>query len=574
MPNNQPTTSPPGRGRGRGQGPRRPPRYGNSKAFDSANAARTPSNSTSHATTSRNDWSNAPPPLVYHGGSNGSARGAFQSEPRRGRRGQQPTELTRGFSSMTIDNPPIISAESFSRQTLNSSNSTPGSQSQGAMPPTLFQAESMGGTTLPAKLPLRGGNARFIPPSFQTVDDPQPPETPFVHQLVDDAHLAKLRSLVHSRSILTKYPFTLQPLDNHALLSKRRCSKCKIAWKKVRNDPESDDEESVEDYNRRPKEKDQPPILRCKYHTGTVFHGRWSCCGAPPGQYSKPCSGSEYHHLADSDLEDIQRRWQLHRTPSVADGQHPSPASIKSAIAIDCEMGMSVLGESELIRVTVIDYDSRQVLLDKLVWPEARMAHFNTKYSGVTASAMNYAFRQGTCLMGTDSARREVFKFIAPDTVVIGHSVHNDLLSLRWIHDCIVDSFVLEDLMVKAEAQRIAEIEEERLKVSISPDYVPKMDISEAAAPLRVEEEPTAQAKNGDTKKPRKPKGSGRLSLKTLAMIRLGRPIQNSFGHDSKEDALAARDIVEWHIFNPTNLEKGRKEELVPAYYPENVTEW
>jgi hypothetical protein len=41
-------------------------------------------------------------------------------------------------------------------------------------------------------------------------------------------------------------------------------------------------------------------------------------------------------------------------------------------------------------------------------------------------------------------------------------------------------------------------------------------------------------------------KGSGALSLKTLAMVRLGREIQagGKKGHDSLEDALAARDLA------------------------------
>jgi hypothetical protein len=57
--------------------------------------------------------------------------------------------------------------------------------------------------------------------------------------------------------------------------------------------------------------------------------------------------------------------------------------------------------------------------------------------------------------------------------------------------------------------------------------------------------------------KPRKKsKGSGNLSLKTLALTKLGREIQNAgkAGHDSFEDALAARDLVHWHICNPCTM--------------------
>jgi len=47
-------------------------------------------------------------------------------------------------------------------------------------------------------------------------------------------------------------------------------------------------------------------------------------------------------------------------------------------------------------------------------------------------------------------------------------------------------------------------------------------------------------------------RGEGGLSLKTLARVRCGRDIQTSGkkGHDSVEDALAARDIAHWNVSN------------------------
>jgi hypothetical protein len=47
-------------------------------------------------------------------------------------------------------------------------------------------------------------------------------------------------------------------------------------------------------------------------------------------------------------------------------------------------------------------------------------------------------------------------------------------------------------------------------------------------------------------------KSSGALSLKTLTMARCGRDIQKAGkrGHDSLEDAIAARDLAHWNIVN------------------------
>lgn len=51
-------------------------------------------------------------------------------------------------------------------------------------------------------------------------------------------------------------------------------------------------------------------------------------------------------------------------------------------------------------------------------------------------------------------------------------------------------------------------------------------------------------------KKKKKPKGTGDLALKTLLKRYLGRDIQmqGNLGHDSMEDAIAARDLVHWMV--------------------------
>ena len=46
---------------------------------------------------------------------------------------------------------------------------------------------------------------------------------------------------------------------------------------------------------------------------------------------------------------------------------------------------------------------------------------------------------------------------------------------------------------------------------------------------------------------PRKEKGPGPLALTSIVEARLGRKIRRLGTHDSVEDALAARDVAEWH---------------------------
>jgi RNA exonuclease 1 len=68
-------------------------------------------------------------------------------------------------------------------------------------------------------------------------------------------------------------------------------------------------------------------------------------------------------------------------------------------------MGTAASGDPELIRVTLIDYFSEEVLVDNLVDPDVRMQHLNTRYSGVSWADLKNARIKGVCL--TERIRRE-----------------------------------------------------------------------------------------------------------------------------------------------------------------------
>jgi DNA polymerase III epsilon subunit-like protein len=215
-------------------------------------------------------------------------------------------------------------------------------------------------------------------------------------------------------------------------------------------------------------------------------------------------------------------------------------------------MGVSWSGDSELIRLTLVDYFSGEVLIDRLVYPSVAMSHYSTKYSGVSRQAMEEARHYGTCIMGRDAARLAVWTHVGPSTVVVGHSSCHDLAALRWIHPLVVDSYVIEEPAIRgAEA-----LEKERLKAEQMEKEDMELEMRrKGELPLFDPEEKKKadeEKKKKEAAKPKAPKGSGKLSLKTLARTRLGREIQSADrnGHDSLEDALAARDLVHWHIVN------------------------
>ena len=139
----------------------------------------------------------------------------------------------------------------------------------------------------------------------------------------------------------------------------------------------------------------------------------WSCCRQHVS--SDPCQAAEFHLARVYPPGELESLWKFYPTPSAYTSHQ-----IRAAVAIDCEMGTAKSGDSELIRVTLIDYFSSDVLVDKLVYPDVPMEHYNTRFSGVSRKQMENARALGGCLMGKNRARDAVWKFVGPHTVVVG----------------------------------------------------------------------------------------------------------------------------------------------------------
>ena len=195
-----------------------------------------------------------------------------------------------------------------------------------------------------------------------------------------------------------------------------------------------------------------------------------------------------------------QRTPFLHSSPFTPANPPTHPPQHRHAIALDCEMGTSTTSEVELIRLTAIDFFTSATLIDNLVQPSVPMAHYNTRYSGVSAAAMRTAVQNGTAIRGRDRARTALLQFVGPETVVVVHGGKGDFGALRWIHTLIVDTYLLEG-------------------------YV------------------------GVGRNEKGEGGGGRKSLKDLCKRKVGVAVQmkGKLGHDSYEDAMASRElVVQW----------------------------
>ncbi|RKF57631.1 RNA exonuclease 3 [Erysiphe neolycopersici] len=282
--------------------------------------------------------------------------------------------------------------------------------------------------------------------------------------------------------------------------------------------------------------------MRCRFHSGSVNRQQfWNCCNQY--RYSKGCQQAEDHCSHDYEEGELEAFWKYHTTPKTFRDSVP-----RHAVALDCEMGTNKYGETELIRISAIDYFSSEVLIDSLVFPDVPMSDYNTRYSGVSIRQMEYAYRKRLCFFGKDSAREAVWKFVGPKTIIVGHSANNDLSALRWIHEPIIDTMLI-DYLKFMEEQKQAEIEKERKNQKNAKACLLDMeDINDG----RGNNSSKVISKKAELEEPKqKNRSSGRFSLKILTKERIGRNIQQGrSGHDSLEDAIAARDLAHWNVMN------------------------
>ncbi|KAL4497255.1 hypothetical protein ABPG72_011190 [Tetrahymena utriculariae] len=150
-------------------------------------------------------------------------------------------------------------------------------------------------------------------------------------------------------------------------------------------------------------------------------------------------------------------------------------------LGLDCEMVSTEYG-LELARISLVNFDG-EVLIDQLVKTPNRIINYNTQYSGITEEMLR------DVKVDLQQAQKLLFQYVCQDTILIGHSLENDLIALQVIHNKVIDTSIL--FLTKTERKlKLRDLAQKFLNCKIQQgSHCPSEDAKSALslAKLRIE---------------------------------------------------------------------------------------
>uniref|UniRef100_A0A0G4HIT7 Exonuclease domain-containing protein n=1 Tax=Chromera velia CCMP2878 TaxID=1169474 RepID=A0A0G4HIT7_9ALVE len=122
-----------------------------------------------------------------------------------------------------------------------------------------------------------------------------------------------------------------------------------------------------------------------------------------------------------------------------------SSVQMTDLVGIDCEMVLTDAGEgeeeiSEVARVSLVSgVAPHECLLDVLIQPKGRVTDYLTKFSGID----EHMLKGVTTTLDEVLTRMESEGLVGERTVLVGHSLENDLMCMRLVHSRILDTSLM-----------------------------------------------------------------------------------------------------------------------------------
>ncbi|XAR74025.1 Exoribonuclease II [Bertholletia excelsa] len=105
-------------------------------------------------------------------------------------------------------------------------------------------------------------------------------------------------------------------------------------------------------------------------------------------------------------------------------------------IAVDCEMVLCEDGTEALVKVCAVDRNL-QVKLNELVKPNKAIVDYRSEITGVTAADL-----EGVTYSLAD-VQKSMKKLLSHGTILVGHSLNNDLQALKLDHARVIDTSLI-----------------------------------------------------------------------------------------------------------------------------------
>ncbi|KAL7554986.1 hypothetical protein ACHAWF_018603 [Thalassiosira exigua] len=190
-----------------------------------------------------------------------------------------------------------------------------------------------------------------------------------------------------------------------------------------------------------PQHEEAPPPPPLPLPVATAAHLKWKDAVVATQEHDKYANAFSFDRTQQEEMKKgISTPELWFTTKPYGDWCASNPASI----AIDCEMCETrdpVTGATDpkaLCRLSVVNADNpEEVLLDTLVKPEWPVSDYRTWVNGISKKDL------ADVKFTLEHAQTFMAALCSEQTVVVGHAVHNDLLSLRMVHHCNADTAML-----------------------------------------------------------------------------------------------------------------------------------